>query len=174
MKTTMARPRRIPQFDYTGVQRYFLTICTLDRVAHFTDAEIVKLVIDHFLRIAKQEGILIPAYCVMPDHVHLLVEGADDGANLPKFVKLAKQHSGYAFKQKYRQRLWQEGYYEHVLRDAEKTEEVIEYIVSNPVRSRLVESPDDYPHWGSTEYPRKEILEFIGWASHRDRRTRGI
>jgi len=169
----MARPRRIPQYDYTGLQRYFLTICTHERVAHFTDAEIVKLVIDQFLRLAAQEGIAISVYCVMPDHIHLLVEGTDDGANLTKFVSLAKQHSGYAFKQKYKKRLWQEGYYEHVLRDAERTEEVIEYTVSNPVRSKLVRSPDEYPHWGSTIYTRKEILEFIGYASHRDRPTRG-
>jgi putative transposase len=166
----MARPPRIPHYDYAGIQRYFLTICTRDRSPHFIDADRVKLVVDQFLRIAMQEAMAVPLYLLMPDHVHLLVEGQTGWAELTAFVKLAKQHSGYAFKKKYGQDLWQRGYYEHVLRDAEKTEEVIEYIVSNPVTSKLVKHPDDYPYWGSTVYSRKEILDFIGWASHRDRR----
>ena len=163
----MARPRRLPAFDYTGVQRYFLTICTLDRLAHFIAAERVKLVVGQILRIATQEGMTIPVYLLMPDHAHLLVDGENDAADLKTFMKLAKQHSGYEFKKKYQAQLWQAGYYEHVLRDAERTEEVIEYIVSNPVRGKLVESPVDYPYWGSTVYTREEILDFIGWASHR-------
>jgi putative transposase len=153
----MARPRRLPQFDYKGVQRYFLTVCTLNRVPHFTDAAVVKLVVDQILRIAAQEAIAIPVYLLMP------------AADLKVFVKLAKQCSGYEFKKYCGKRLWQKGYYEHVLRDAEKTEEVIEYIVSNPVRGKLVENPGDYPYWGSTVYTREEILDFIGWASHRNK-----
>jgi REP element-mobilizing transposase RayT len=163
----MARPRRLPQFDYTGVQRYFLTICTLNRATHFVAADAVKLVVDQILLVAEQEAMAIPVYLLMPDHAHLLVDGEHDGSDLNMFIKLAKQHSGYEFKKKYRKHLWQDGYYEHVLRDAEKTEEVIEYIVSNPVRSKLAENPQDYPYWGSTVHTRKEILEFIGWASHR-------
>ena len=170
----MARPRRLPHYDYTGVQRYFLTICTLDRIPRFVDASPVKLVLDQFLRIAAQEAIAIPVYVLMPDHVHLLVDGENDAASLTTFVKLAKQHSGYEFRKHYRERLWEPGYYEHVLRDAEKPEEVIEYIVSNPVRCKLVENPADYPYWGSTVYTRQEILDFIGWASHRDRAARGV
>ena len=165
----MSRPRRIRQFPYTGVQRYFLTICTHDRAPYFKDAGAVKLVLDHITKTAARNAIAILAYCFMPDHVHLLVDGVDDSADLVASMKLAKQHSGYAFKQTRRACLWQEGYYEHVLRDAEKTEEVMEYIVSNPVRSKLVETPVDYPHWGSTEYRREQILEFIGYASHRRR-----
>ena len=126
----------------------------------------MKLVIDQFLPIAAQEAIAIPVYLLMPDHAHLLVDGENEGSDLKAFVKLAKQQSGYEFKQKYKERLWQEGYYDHVLRDAERTEEVITYIVNNPVRAKLVKNPDDYPYWGSTVYTRKEILEFIGWASH--------
>jgi putative transposase len=163
----MSRPRRLPHFDYLGVQRYFLTICTLDRARYFIAADPVKLVVDQILRIAVQEAMAIPVYLLMPDHAHLLVDGENDAADLKAFMKLAKQHSCYQFKKEYRKHLWQDGYYEHVLRDAEKSEEVIEYIVSNPVRGKLVENPADYPYWGSTVYTREEVLDFIGWASHR-------
>ena len=58
----------------------------------------------------------IVVYCVMPDHIHLLVDGDQDGADLRAFMKLAKQRAGFRFKQQYRRPLWEDGYYEHVPR----------------------------------------------------------
>jgi putative transposase len=78
------------------------------------------------------------------------------------FVKLAKQRAGYRFKQKYGSNLWQDGYYDHVLRDQEKTERVIFYVITNPLRSHLVENLLDYPFWGSGLYSREELLAHIG------------
>ena len=34
----------------------------------------------------------------MPDHVHLLVSGLTPGAILPRFMKLAKQKSGWRYR----------------------------------------------------------------------------
>ena len=65
------------------------------------------------------------------------------------------------FKQETRDRLWQEGYYDHVLREADDVAEVIAYIVNNPVRAKLVVSPAEYPFWGSFTHTRDEILDVI-------------
>jgi putative transposase len=158
----MARPRRIPNYAYVGVQRYFLTICTERRAPFFTDKDIVGLVVDLFLEEAQKEGIALIVYMLMPDHVHLLVDGESDAADLTVFTKLAKQRTSYHFKQKHGRRLWQKGYYEHVLRDEERTEDVVFYIIANPVRKGLVERPLDYPYWGSSLYTREELLNSIG------------
>jgi putative transposase len=158
----MSRPRRIPNHPYTGIQRYFLTICTHNRTEFLRDTETVEMVVDRFLRTSREQRIAIVAYCVMPDHVHLLVDGESDDADLTQFVKLAKQHTGYWFKRKQGKRLWQKGYYEHVLRDEERTENVVLYIIANPVRKNMVERPLDYPHWGSGLYSREELLHSIG------------
>jgi REP element-mobilizing transposase RayT len=99
-------------------------------------------------------------YCFMPDHLHLLIEGKSDSANLKDFAKLAKQRSGWHYAQAHGKRLWQEGYYEHVLRGQEYPPQVICYIVENPVRAGLVTAPGEYPFWGSEKYTREEILEF--------------
>lgn len=158
----MSRPRRIPDYPYIGVQRYFLTACTHDRHEYFKDPAIVELVVSEFCAAANQHAFAIVVYCVMPDHVHLLVDGKDEGADLPAFMKSAKQRSGYLFKQKHSRRLWQEGYYEHVLRDDERTESVVVYIIENPVRKRLVDDVMDYPHWRSTLFSRRDLLWNIG------------
>jgi hypothetical protein len=41
--------------------------------------------------------------------------------------------------------LWQDGYFERVLRAHEDTAIVARYIVDNPVRAGLVQRADDYP-----------------------------
>jgi putative transposase len=162
---TMSRPRRIPGYAYLGVQRYFLTICTDRRQEFFRDDKAATMVIEQFLRTASEHDVAIVAYCVMPDHMHLLVDGLDDGAELLPFVKLAKQRAGYQFKQEHGNVLWQKGYYEHVLRDEEQTEDVVLYIIANPVRKQLVLHILEYPYWGSSQYSRDELLHSIGLRS---------
>jgi putative transposase len=162
VRSRMSRPRRIPGYSYTGVQRYFLTLCTKNRAEHFIHADIVAVVLAQFFHTAREQAVSIVAYCVMPDHAHLLIDGDSDAADLTQFVRLAKQQSGYLFKQKHGRLLWQEGYFEHVLRDAERNEDVIFYIVANPLRKGLVKNVMDYPFWGSGLYSREELLAHIG------------
>jgi REP element-mobilizing transposase RayT len=92
----------------------------------------------------------------MPDHLHLLVDTEDD-ANLIGFVKRFKQTTGWWFRNRYLAgslkaspaSLWHKSYYDHVLRSEEGLPQVAKYIVGNPVRAGLVESPEDYPFSGS-------------------------
>jgi putative transposase len=93
----MSRPKRIVGFSYSGKHRYFLTICTRSRLAAFSDADVAISTIDHFFTTAAKEAFAIRAYCLMPDHIHLLVEGTSDDSDLRRFVKLAKQRSGADF-----------------------------------------------------------------------------
>lgn len=158
----MARPRRIPGYAYLGVQRYFITACTRDRAPHFRDPDAVRLAVDAFVDTAREYAISIVVYCVMPDHLHLLLDGDHDGSDLQSFMKMAKQRAGFRFKQRHGHSLWQPGYYEHVLRDEERTEEVVFYIIANPVRKQLVQNVLDYPYWGSTRFSREELLHTIG------------
>ena len=101
----------------------------------------------------------------MPDHVHLLAEGTQDDADLRRFIKLAKQYSGFYFQQRTDERLWQRYGFERVLRNDEATIHVARYIINNPIRSRLVERLDDYAFWGSLTHSREELMEYIRGAA---------
>ena len=68
-------PRHLPAFDYRGPHRYFLSFCTADRHFAFAEAAAVYLVRGQFLRAADRHLFAVLAYCFMPDHLHLLVEG---------------------------------------------------------------------------------------------------
>jgi REP-associated tyrosine transposase len=158
----MSRPPRLKSFDYTGMHRYFLTVCCDKRAERFVDSAVVELVHAQFRYSAEERQFDIPAYCYMPDHVHALFVGASPEADFKEFVKIAKQRSGFRFKRAAGERLWQEGYYDRVLRGEEATVDVIRYIIENPLRRQLVTEIRDYPFWGSDTHTREALLEFIG------------
>ncbi len=103
-----------------------------------------------FLKKYKQENnILIYHYCIMPNHVHLLV-GITPESNLAKFMKQINLAYLYHYKKKYNYHghLWQ-GRYKSLL--ISKDEYLIacgRYIELNPVKARLAKETKEYK-WSS-------------------------
>src|SRR5262245_23498020 len=155
----MPRPRRLPGLSYVGPSRYFLTICTKERLPAFMDDVTAAFTVDQFLITASSESFAVLAYCLMPDHIHLLVEGTTSEADLQRFVKLSKQRSGFKFARITGQRLWQDGYFERVLRKDEDAKEIARYILENPVRAGLVKWPAEYRYLGSTVWNIDALIE---------------
>lgn len=153
-------PGHLRAFDYVGLNRYALTFCCHSRQPLFTNRQTVDRVLTQIRRAADDEQFALPAYCFMPDHLHLLVEALVDVSNGLKFISRAKQFSGYYYKQKHHRTLWQRYGYEHVLRDDEDTRRVARYIFENPLRAGLVASPQNYPFMGSDTHSVNEILEY--------------
>ncbi len=158
---------RLKSFDYTGFNRYFLTICTLDRRRAFVGPHAVANVVSQLSHASERECFLVPAYCVMPDHFHALLEGDRADANLPRFVRLFKQRSSFHWKREAGAPLWQRGYFEHVLRAEEDTFDVARYILNNPVRAGLVSTPEDYPFLGSLTMTVRDLLYSVQISSRR-------
>jgi putative transposase len=121
----------------------------------------VGAVLGHFRNAHPVARFAFLAYCFMPDHVHLLLEGTQPDADLIPFVKDAKQRSGHWYSATKGGRLWQQGYFEHVLREDEDSLRVVRYILANPVRARLVGSMEDYPFAGSDVFTMEQIGEAI-------------
>jgi len=82
----------------------------------------------------------------MPDHVHLLVRGLDAESDFKSCMKLIRQRSSCAFRRMFEERLWQDGYFDHVVRDADDERRVLRYIVENPVRAKLAKRATGYSH----------------------------
>lgn len=156
------RPRLDPSL-YIGLRRYYLTFCTADRRPRFSDADVVDLALQQFRQCATLCCMAIVAYCFMPDHVHLLVEGCTDGADALAFVHQAKQRSGFAFARRQSGRMWQPSFYDCVLRDGVATVSVARYIFENPVRGGMVTEPADYHFSGSSRFTVEQMLEAVYW-----------
>jgi putative transposase len=148
----MLTPRtniRLPDLNYTGRATYFLTLCCENRNRIFLKTEYAREIIEKLRDYAVQKQFAIHAYCVMPDHLHALVEGQTDASDLPSFVKLFKQVTAFQYKSRTGQRLWQKAYYDHILRQSDSLDGVAWYIWLNPVRARICANYKDYPLSGS-------------------------
>jgi REP-associated tyrosine transposase len=154
-------PGHLTSFDYLGLYRYFLTFCVNGRREVFIDDAVVSIVRQQILRAASENRFAILAYCFMPDHLHLLVEGESDDADCRRFIKSSKQYSGFYYSNAYRQRLWQRYGYERVLRNDEATLDVARYILDNPLRAGIVRDVREYRFVGSEKYTVAEILEGV-------------
>jgi putative transposase len=109
-------------------------------------------------RTVDEHGFDVIAYCFMPDHIHLLLEGTHPTADFREFVRIFKQRSSYEWKRTYGTMLWQRSYFEHVLRDDEDTISVARYVLENPVRAGLVSYVEDYPYLGSMTAAVRDLL----------------
>jgi REP element-mobilizing transposase RayT len=97
-------------------------------------------------------NVAVGRYVIMPDHVHLFVRGAHD-FRLGHRVGLLKQVLGKAAKLSLaKTHLWQEGFFDHVLRSNESYAQKWNYVRENPVRAGLVKSAADWPYQGEIVY----------------------
>ena len=98
---------RLPAARYNGEQRYFVTLCCAARRRVFADAERASGIVGELRQQAAAHGFAVYAYCVMPDHLHLLVIGLSATSDLLAFLKSLKQKTAYEFRQKFGRDLWQ-------------------------------------------------------------------
>lgn len=89
------------------------------------------------------------AYCLMPNHVHLvMVPGDEDGLR----GVLGETHRHYTrhinFREGWRGHLWQERFHSFVM-DEQYLLAAVRYVERNPVAARLCHHPADWP-WSST------------------------
>jgi len=157
----VSRPRRIEGCSYRGPYRYFLTFCVRSRGRAFIEPTVVETTLEQIRRTGEDEHFALLAYCVMPDHLHLLVAGTAETSDLRKFARMSKQRSGARYALTHGGPLWQEGYHERVLRAEDDARVTARYILANPVRGGLVDDPADYPFSGSDRWTMTELLEGV-------------
>jgi REP element-mobilizing transposase RayT len=89
---------RLSRDEYVGKRIYFLTICAEQPRSIFLDSARAKIAIEELRKVAGRMNVLVHAFCVMPHHVHLLVEGRTAQSDIVKFVGQWKQSTGYVFR----------------------------------------------------------------------------
>ena len=145
---------RLKDYDYGQSGAYFVTICTRDRRSILSqvvppvgpDAPIgprVRLmeigrVVERYIESTQTAypAVKIAHYVIMPNHVHLLICLAGDGpmgASGPTLARIVKALKGLTTREA-GQKIWQDGYYEHIVRNEQDYLEIWQYIEQNPAR----------------------------------------
>ena len=181
------RYRRLRQSGAT----YFFTLVTGNRMPLFADDRNVALLRDVTKSVQIQHPFAIEAQVVLPDHLHALwslPNGDDDFTTRWMLIKAGFSRifrretlSGFASgltptydydklrrANRGERSIWQQRFWEHLIRDDEDFANHIEYIHYNPVKHGLAKSPIDWPHstfksfvdqglyeahWGSNDMP---------------------
>ena len=105
----------------------------------------VRLFLKTLYTYQRQRAFQLHAFVVMPEHVHLLITPAPD-KTLERDVQLIKGGYSHEFGLHFclRKEVWQRGFTDHRIRDAQDFEQHRGYIHQNPVKRGLVENPAEY------------------------------
>lgn len=150
---------RIANYDYATPGAYFITICTANRENLFwTDcrgelrspANIplsdAGIIIDNEIQKLNSvyEAVYVDKYCIMPDHIHLLISIRTDENGRTQFAptisRVVKQFKGSITKQIGRP-IWQKSFYDHGIRNQQDYDEIWEYIENNPMKYLIQKAP---------------------------------
>ncbi|HVO79462.1 MAG TPA: transposase [Terriglobales bacterium] len=129
-------------------KRHIARVATIDKyldngagACHLAKAEIAQIVSDA-LRYFDGQRYRLHAWCIMPNHVHVLL-ALTDGTELDSVL-----HSWKSFTaKKINRRLgvegvfWQREYYDHLIRNDDDFERVVRYIAENPAKAGLKNWP---------------------------------
>ena len=121
-----------------------MTFCTRDRkvIAHLSD---VHRAFCEYSEKARDRYIAVGRYVIMPDHVHLFVQGHNE-FNLSSWIGGLKRALSVAVRPDDGRPRWQPGFFDHLLRSDESYDEKWQYVRENPVRAGLVSIADNWPH----------------------------
>jgi putative transposase len=140
---------RLKDFGYSQPYTYFITICARDKEQFFNDHDLCGEVVSCLIQEKERCDFAIYAYCLMPDHIHILLSPDKSGRTISNFVGAFKSRTTrIAWRKGVKGKVWQARFYDHVLRRDEDLQQTAEYILNNPVRKGLVAHWNEYPYAG--------------------------
>jgi valyl-tRNA synthetase len=154
-KELTKRRRKLPHWQ-AGGSTYFVTFRL--RQGELTESE-RQVALDACLH-WHGERALIRLVTVMPDHVHLIITPLErpDGRwwSLDELLHSIKSFSAHEMQRRRGASgpLWQDEYFDRLLRDGEEYDQKREYMLNNPVKAGLVERPGDYVFTAEGEHGR--------------------
>jgi putative transposase len=142
---------RLPLPVYSQGCAFFITIGThLKHPWFHFHPKLSQTAIQMIRQVASLRHAAIYSWCIMPDHIHLLLQDQE----IVEFVRLFKgKMTPKARKIEPKRRLWQRSFFDHALRKKESLNHIACYIWENPVRAAIVEEPQEYLWSGSEVWP---------------------
>lgn len=141
---------RLKQYDYSQDGVYFVTVCTngkkriLSRIVGRPAPWPPEVRLTPIGKIVEQTlkntanvypGVSIDHYVIMPNHIHFLlrIDGGGQRAGRPTLMTMIHGFKNVVTR-KIGQKIWQNSFYEHVVRDEIAYQEIWHYIDTNPAK----------------------------------------
>lgn len=141
---------------------YFVTSSTWQRRRLFVVDSYARLFLKVLYGYRRQGRFQVHAFVLMPEHLHLLLTPSLD-VTLEQAIQFIKGGYSHAFGVEFRRgEVWQRGFTDHRIRDAEDFARHRDYIHNNPVARRLVSRPGEYRY--SSAFPGFRLDEWTSAA----------
>ncbi len=154
---------RLPGYDYSQAETYFVTICTFYRKSFLGSIIDNQMTLSSIGKIAHEFWVEIPnhfnhtnldVFIIMPNHLHGLIQISEtDNIVAAEHVQprhtfqhvikgsvgsIIRQYKGsvtrWCNQNGYNKFGWQRNFYEHIVRNEKELNRIREYIISNPMR----------------------------------------
>jgi len=155
----------IRRYHIEGI--YFITTVTKNRMPLFGDSDAIELLFDVLRNVKRKHPFDSIAYCIMPDHIHLMLKVTDvSNHNISTIMHAVKRQFTLRYKQLQGLQsfsAWQTRFYDHIIRDQKDFEHHLNYIHFNPIKHGLAIKSEDYQYSSFRYYLKRGYYE-IGWG----------
>jgi putative transposase len=131
---------------------YHVIVRGNQRQKTFLSDQDYRAYLERLAKYREKYGCSVHAYCLMPNHVHLLLESSDQP--LGKFMQGLQQSYSQYFNRQHRKvgHVFQGRYKAIICARDEYLLELVRYIHLNPVRAGIVKAPERYRYSGQRAY----------------------
>ena len=146
--------------DMRGVRRIrieghpvFVTLVTHGRLPWLAAPGCVPALLNAMRRVRTMYPFRHLAHVILPDHVHWMFDPMEN-ADFSRIVAATKREVTWRAKQGAfaSPPLWQDRFYDHVIRDATDLQRHLDYVHFNPVKHRVATMPIDYAYSSFREW----------------------
>ena len=140
--------------DFLNEKRFFrkwdYVLDTANTGPHWLTQPAIANIIVEALHYRHEQFINLFAYCIMPNHVHVvfmpLKRASDEYYELNRIMQSLKRHTARQANRVLGRegKFWQAESYDHVVRDGDELNRIIYYVISNPVKAGLVARWEDW------------------------------
>jgi len=104
---------------------------------------------DRLAENCRNAGVEVWAWCLMPNHVHLILVPSDPDGLRHALARVHRSYAGIIQARRKRSGHFWQGRFGAVAMDEQHLAAALRYVALNPVRARLVKRAQDWP-WSST------------------------
>jgi putative transposase len=130
-----------------GSQPYLVTTTVHERRPLLRIEDAARLVLSSLQWLAAEKRMDLSAAVIMPDHIHFVLSLRI--GSLAQLVHSFKSFTANKINSLLGRsgRFWQSQYHDHAIRKDEVFNDVVLYLLNNPVRAGLVKDFHDWPFW---------------------------
>jgi putative transposase len=158
---------------------HFITLSIVGWVDLFTRQECRDIMIESFKYCQKNKGLVINAYVIMSNHIHMIIRANENSDGLSAIIRDMKKHTSkellkwvresnkesrkewlevvFKYHAKYNSnnknyQIWQQNNQPKVCLHPKFIAQKIDYIHNNPVAAGIVDRPEDYLYSSARNY----------------------